>query len=96
MTLMSTLVGEDISVKTPADTDQDIHVESGCGIALTDCSFFVLDHRQKINHYSFVIIPAEIWHYLVNTGNRPPNLYLIYAPPHHPFDTVHRTKADAT
>ncbi|MCC2520437.1 cupin domain-containing protein, partial [Bacillus paranthracis] len=30
-----------------------------------------------------------------NTGNIPLKLYSIYAPPNHPFGTVHVTKADA-
>lgn len=72
-----------------------IRVESGCGIALTGCSCSELNRRQRIDRQSAVIIPAGTWHNLVNTGNCPLKLYSIYAPPHHPFGTVHRTKADA-
>jgi hypothetical protein len=41
------------------------------------------------------MIPAGTWHNLINTGNVPLKLYSIYAPPNHPFGTVHVTKADA-
>lgn len=41
------------------------------------------------------MIPAGTWHNLINTGNTPLKLYSIYAPPNHPFGTVHFTKADA-
>jgi mannose-6-phosphate isomerase-like protein (cupin superfamily) len=32
---------------------------------------------------------------VTNTGHVPLKLYSIYAPPEHPFGTVHRTKAEA-
>lgn len=96
VTLMSIPVGGDIGVEIHPDTDQFIRVESGCGVALTGCSCSELNHRQTINRHSAVIIPAGTWHNLVNTGDCPLKLYSIYAPPHHPFGTVHRTKADAT
>ena len=35
------------------------------------------------------------WHNLTNTGDVPLKLYSIYAPPQHPFGTVHETKAEA-
>ena len=41
------------------------------------------------------MVPAGTWHNVINTGNTPLKLYSIYAPPNHPFGTVHVTKADA-
>ncbi|RPI25336.1 MAG: cupin domain-containing protein, partial [Actinobacteria bacterium] len=41
------------------------------------------------------IVPAGVWHNVVNTGDDDMRLYSIYAPPQHPDGTVHRTKADA-
>ena len=41
-----------------------------------------------------VLVPAGTWHNIINTGNAPLKLYSIYAPPQHPFGTVHKTKAD--
>lgn len=42
-----------------------------------------------------ILIPAGTWHNIVNMGNRPLKLYSLYAPPQHPFGTVHGTKVDA-
>jgi oxalate decarboxylase/phosphoglucose isomerase-like protein (cupin superfamily) len=42
-----------------------------------------------------VIVPAGVWHNVVNTGDGDLKLYSLYAPPEHPDGTVHRTKADA-
>ena len=42
-----------------------------------------------------ILIPAGTWHNIVNVGKCPLKLYSLYAPPQHPFGTVHRTKEDA-
>jgi mannose-6-phosphate isomerase-like protein (cupin superfamily) len=42
-----------------------------------------------------IMIPAGKWHNVTNIGNVPLKVYVIYAPPEHPFGTVHETKADA-
>lgn len=95
ITLMSIPAGGDIGVENHPDTDQFIRVESGCGLALTGCSCSRLDQCQHIDSRSAVVIPAGTWHNIVNIGSCPLKLYSVYAPPHHPFGTVHRTKADA-
>ena len=51
--------------------------------------------RRKVDTNDAVIIPAGTWHNLINTGNIPLKIYSIYAPPHHPFGTVQRTKKEA-
>ena len=95
VTLMSIPAGGDIGAEVHPDVDQLIRIESGCGLALTGCSSTNLNRRRKIDCHSAVIIPAGTWHNIVNTGNRPLKLYSVYAPPQHPFGTVHRTKTDA-
>ena len=42
-----------------------------------------------------IVVPAGVWHNVVNTGDGELKLYSLYAPPEHPDGTVHRTKADA-
>ena len=41
-----------------------------------------------------VLVPQGVWHNITNIGDEPMKLYSIYAPPHHPFGTVHETQAD--
>jgi len=41
------------------------------------------------------MIPAGKWHNVTNSGNRPLKVYVIYAPPEHPFGTFEETKAEA-
>ena len=54
-----------------------------------------LNFRRYVDDDSAIFIPAGTWHNLTNTGTTPLKLYSIYAPPNHPFGTVHPTKADA-
>ena len=54
-----------------------------------------LNFKKNVSDDFAIIIPAGTWHNVTNTGNIPLKLYSIYAPPNHPFGTVHVTKADA-
>ena len=36
-----------------------------------------------------------MWHNVVNIGRIPMRVSTVYAPPHHPAGTVHKTKKDA-
>ncbi|KAA6453641.1 cupin domain-containing protein [Bacillus swezeyi] len=95
VTLMSLKVGEDIGLEMHPDVDQFLRVEQGRGIVQMGPSKHHLPFKRNVYHDSAIVIPAGTWHNLTNTGNIPLKLYSIYAPPNHPFGTVHVTKADA-
>ncbi|WHH61655.1 cupin domain-containing protein [Petroclostridium sp. X23] len=95
LTLMSINVGEDIGLEIHPNLDQFIRIEEGQGLVKMGDRKDCLDFQRKVyDDYAF-IIPAGKWHNLINTGNKPLKLYSIYAPPQHPFGTVHETKEDA-
>ncbi|MEK4086059.1 cupin domain-containing protein [Psychrobacillus sp. FSL K6-1415] len=95
VTLMSLNPGEDIGLEMHPDVDQFIRIEQGQGITQMGMCKENLSITRNVGDDSAIIIPAGIWHNLTNTGNIPLKLYSIYAPPNHPFGTVHPTKADA-
>ena len=95
VTLMSIPVGGDIGLEMHRDVDQFIRVEDGCALVMMGKSKTELTDRQRINSDYAVIIPAGTWHNLINAGNKPLKLYSVYAPPQHPFGTVHKTKQDS-
>ena len=95
VTLMSIGVGEDIGLEIHPNLDQFLRIEQGQGIVRMGKSRNNLDFEKKVYDDSAIIIPAGTWHNLTNTGTVPLKLYSIYAPPNHPFGTVHVTKADA-
>ena len=95
VTLMSIPVHGDIGLEMHSHLDQFIRVEEGTALVVMGKSSTSLQIRQKINGNYAIIVPAGTWHNVINIGNTPLKLYSIYAPPQHPFGTVHKTKADA-
>ncbi len=96
VTLMSLNVGEDIGLEIHPDVDQFLRIEQGQGIVQMGKSKDHLDFKRNVYDDSAIVIPAGTWHNLINTGNIPLKLYSIYAPPNHPFGTVHVNKAHET
>ena len=95
LTLMSIPVCGDIGVEMHGDVDQLLRVESGlAGVYVGSCRGD-LQERGCVGAGDAILIPAGTWHNVVNVGRCPLKLYSVYAPPQHPMDTVHRTKADA-
>lgn len=95
VTLMSLNVGEGIGLEMHPDVDQFLRVEQGQGIVQMGSSKDQLTFERNVVDDTAIMIPAGTWHNLTNTGNVPLKLYSIYAPPNHPFGTVHVTKEDA-
>ena len=95
VTLMSINVGEDIGLEIHPDTDQFLRIEQGRGVVRMGPSKDNLNFERKLMDNSAIMVPAGTWHNIINTGKVPLKLYSIYAPPHHPHGTVHRTKVEA-
>lgn len=95
VTLMSIPVHGDIGLEMHPDVDQFIRIEDGCALVMMGKSKTLLNYQQSVNSNYAVIIPAGTWHNIINIGNTPLKLYSIYAPPQHPFGTVHETKEAA-
>ena len=93
--VMSIGVGEDIGLEVHPDVDQFLRIEQGQGIVQMGDTQHNLDFVRRVHDGDAIMVPAGKWHNLTNTGNTPLKLYTIYAPPSHPFGTVHVTKADA-
>ena len=74
------------------DNDQFLRIEQGEASSLG--AHQSVDETEIRDDFALVV-PAGTWHNVVNTGSSDLKLYSIYAPPHHPAGTVHRTKAEA-
>ena len=95
LTLMSIPVRSDIGAEMHSDVDQFIRVESGRARVFFGNCRNSLREAGIVRENDAILIPAGTWHNIVNIGNSPLKVYSIYAPPQHPFGTVHKTKADA-
>lgn len=92
---MSIPVCGDIGLEMHSNLDQFICIEDGYALVMIGKSKAVLNYQQRVNSNHAVIIPAGTWHNIINIGKTPLKLYSIYAPPQHPFGTVHKTKEAA-
>ncbi|SDI53237.1 cupin domain-containing protein [Natribacillus halophilus] len=92
VTLMSIDVGDDIGLEVHHDHDQFLRIEAGQGLVQMGDREDHLDFERRVYADYAIMVPAGKWHNLTNVGNRPLKLYSIYAPPEHPFGTVHETK----
>jgi mannose-6-phosphate isomerase-like protein (cupin superfamily) len=95
LTVMRIPPGEDIGKEVHPDHDQFIRVEAGQGRAELGPSENVVEETHDVGDDWAIVIPAGIWHNVVNTGESDLKVYSLYSPPEHPPDTVHRTKAEA-
>ncbi len=95
MTLMSIPVGGEVGLEVHPETDQFLRLEQGKAKVLMGASQDNLDQTFEAEDDFAIFVPAGTWHNIINDGDEDLKLYSIYAPPHHPFGTVHATFADA-
>lgn len=95
VTLMSIKPGQDIGLEMHPNVDQFLRIEQGQGVVRMGNSRDNLTFQRRVFDNDAIMIPAGTWHNVVNTGRDDLKLYSIYAPPQHPFGTVHVTKQDA-
>lgn len=95
LTVMRLAPGEEIGREAHPGLDQFIRIEQGSARVEFGAGPDVVDETYDVEDDWAVIIPAGTWHNVVNSGSADVKLYSIYAPPEHPADTVHETKAEA-
>ncbi len=94
MTLMSIPVGGDIGLERHSDTDQFLRLEQGRGRVQMGQAEDNFTFDEEVSEDSVILIPSGYWHNVTNIGDEPMKVYSLYAPPHHPHGTVHKTQAD--
>jgi mannose-6-phosphate isomerase-like protein (cupin superfamily) len=95
LTVMRLAPGEDIGREAHMDHDQFLRIEQGRARVELGKTEETVDETHDVEGDWAVIVPAGIWHNVVNTGSEDVKLYSLYSPPEHPPGTVHETKADA-
>jgi mannose-6-phosphate isomerase-like protein (cupin superfamily) len=86
--LMSILPGEDIGTEVH-HVDQFFRFEAGQGNAIVDGKEYALIDGTAL------LVCAGSEHNIINTGNKPLQLYTIYSPANHIDGRIHKTKAEA-
>jgi len=95
VTVMTILPNDDIGLEVHHGIDQFIRIEEGQGLCLMGPAEDDLNFEQPVSDDDAVFVPADMWHNITNTGDKPLKLYTIYAGPDHMPGTVHPTHDDA-
>ena len=95
VTVMSIPAGGEIGLEMHDDLEQFIKVERGCADVYMGDTKQTVKFMGKVNADYAILIPAGVWHNVINACSCPLKVYSVYAPPKHPFGTVHKTKLDS-
>lgn len=95
LTLMRLAPGEDIGWERHGHLDQFLRLEQGQARVDFGRNEDAVDESHEVLDDWAVIVPAGVWHNVVNTGQEDVKLYSLYSPPEHADGTVHVTKAEA-
>jgi mannose-6-phosphate isomerase-like protein (cupin superfamily) len=95
LTVMSIPAGEDIGKEVHPDHDQFLRIEQGSGRVELGPSENEVELTHDVGADWAIVVPAGVWHNVINTGDGELKVYSLYSPAEHPPNTVHATKADA-
>jgi mannose-6-phosphate isomerase-like protein (cupin superfamily) len=95
LTLMSLAPGEEIGWEAHGHLDQFLRLEQGKARVDLGKTQEDVDESHEVEDDWAFIVPAGVWHNVVNIGNGAVKLYSLYSPPEHPAETIHNTKAQA-
>jgi mannose-6-phosphate isomerase-like protein (cupin superfamily) len=95
LTVMSVPPGGEVGWEAHGHLDQFLRLEQGKARLDFGKTEDAVDESHEVEDDWAFIVPAGIWHNVVNIGDEDVKLYSIYSPPEHPEGTVHRTKAEA-
>lgn len=95
LTVMSIPPGGEVGWESHANLDQFLRLEQGRARLDFGRAEDAVDESHDIEDDWALIVPAGIWHNVVNVGDTDLRLYSVYSPPEHPDGTVHATKAEA-
>jgi len=92
VTLMSIPVHGSIGIEVHPDLDQLLRIEEGLGLVqLGENKLSMYGQYLAFPNY-VIIVPAGIFHNIINIGNSPLKISSFYAPPNYAWNTVQRTR----
>lgn len=94
LTLMSVPIDSDIGLDVHLNSDQLFYIERGSALVLMGRCQECLDYQSQIYNDYTVLVPAGIWHNIINTGHDELKMFSIYAPSLHPHGSIYESKEE--
>ena len=88
LTVMTLKPGGEIGLEVHELGDQFIRVEEGEARVVMGKTKDNLTFDKKVSDDWAILIPEGIWHNIINIGDEPLKVYVIYAPPEHPAGNI--------
>jgi MFS family permease len=95
VTVMSIPVGGEVGLEVHRNIDQFLRIEDGDALVQMGPREDDLSFEQRAQTDSAIMVPAGMFHNVINTGTKPLKIYSIYAPSEHPYGTIHLTADEA-
>lgn len=95
LVVMSIGAGEDIGREVHRGHDHVLRIVEGRARVELGPKETEVEQTQEVGPGWAVIVPAGVWHNVVNIGGGDLKLYSLYSPPVYLDATIHRTKAEA-
>ncbi len=91
LTVMAIKPKGEIGLEKHDSGDQFIRVEEGNARVVMGKTKDVMTFDEKVSGDWAILIPAGFWHNIINVGDKPLKVYVLYGPPEHPAGTIHKT-----
>jgi mannose-6-phosphate isomerase-like protein (cupin superfamily) len=95
LTVMSIKPKGEIGLEKHDTGDQFIRVEEGSARVVMGKTKDAMTFDEKVSGDWAILIPAGYWHNIINVGDEPLKVYVLYGPPEHPAGTLHKTFAES-
>ena len=72
-----------IGLEVHPKNDHMLYIEEGIGHVLMGYQRENLVYRRQVKKGDAILVPAGVWHNLINFSLKPVKLFVVYAPPRH-------------
>ncbi|WMC93765.1 cupin domain-containing protein [Kineothrix sp. MB12-C1] len=92
--LMSVPVNTETGLDVHYNSDQFLYIEQGEAFVFMGSCYDCINIQHRVFEGYSIIVPAGVWHNVVNIGSLDLKMYSMYAPAMHSYNTVFRTKEE--
>lgn len=92
--LMSVPVNTETGLDVHYNSDQLFYIEQGEAYVFMGFCYDCINIQHRVSEGYSIIVPAGVWHNVVNIGSLDLKMFSIFAPALHTYNTVFRTSQE--